>query len=130
MADTLIVGFDHFVLTVRDMPKSIAFYRDVLGMRLESFAQGRVALRFGRHKINLHQAGAEIAPHAEHPLPGSADFCLITKEPLDVAAAHLKRAGISILEGPVRRTGALGPIHSLYVRDPDQNLVEIAGYTP
>lgn len=123
-----INGFDHFVLTVRDMQKSIAFYCDGLGMTLERFGEGRIALRFGPHKINLHQAGNELVPHALPPMPGSADFCLLTDLPLIEVAAHLARQSIAILEGPVPRTGARGPIQSLYLRDPDQNLVEIAAY--
>ena len=124
-----MAGFDHFVLTVRDMQKSIAFYCDGLGMTLERFGKGRIALRFGPHKINLHQAGNELAPHALPPTPGSADFCLLTDLPLAEVAAHLTQRGIAILEGPVPRTGARGPLQSLYLRDPDQNLVEIAAYT-
>lgn len=123
-----INGFDHFVLTVRDMQKTIAFYCDGLGMTLERFGEGRIALRFGPHKINLHQAGNELAPHALPPTPGSADFCLLTDQPLAEVAAHLARQGLAILEGPVPRTGARGPVQSLYLRDPDQNLVEIAVY--
>ena len=123
-----VTGFDHFVLTVRDRQKTIAFYCDGLGMTMERFGQGRIALRFGRYKINLHQAGNELAPHALPPTPGSADFCLLTETPLAQVAAHLAQCGIEVLEGPVPRTGAQGPIQSLYVRDPDQNLVELACY--
>lgn len=123
-----MTGFDHFVLTVRDMQNSIAFYCDGLGMTLERFGEGRIALRFGPHKINLHQAGNELAPHALPPTPGSADFCLLTDLPLVEVAAHLAQRGIAILEGPVPPTGARGPIQSLYLRDLDQNLVEIAAY--
>ncbi len=126
--DVGVRGFDHFVLTVRDLRKTINFYCQGLGMTEERFGQGRVALRFGTHKINLHQAGAEIMPHAASPTPGSADFCLLTDTPLTELAAHLESLGIRVLEGPVARTGARGPIMSIYVRDPDGNLVELAGY--
>ncbi|MFG1861305.1 VOC family protein [Microbispora bryophytorum] len=123
-----IAGLDHLVLTVADIPRTIAFYRDALGMEPVTFGGGRHALVFGTSKINLHQAGHEIRPHALRPVPGSADLCLITHSPLDQVAAHLSAAGVPIEEGPVPRTGALGPITSLYIRDPDHNLIEISTY--
>jgi len=120
---------DHFVLTVRDLDATIDFYTRALGMELVSFgAQGRKALSFGRHKINLHVAGKEFEPKAKSPGPGTADFCLIADTPLDAVRAHLAAQGITVEEGPVVRTGATGPITSLYLRDPDGNLVEISTY--
>ena len=128
-----IAGFDHFVLTVADIGDSVAFYTKVLGMEAEVFhpADGttRTALKFGLHKINLHQAGREFAPKAAAPTPGSGDFCLITTAPLADWQARLQRLGVEIEAGPVPRTGARGAIESLYLRDPDGNLVEIARYT-
>lgn len=124
----MIAGFDHLVLTVADLGATIAFYCDILGMRRVSFGNGRTALAFGRHKINLHQAGAEFDPKAARPTPGSADFCLVSALPMAEVMARLAAAGIPIEEGPVSRTGAVGPITSVYVRDPDRNLVEIAIY--
>ncbi|MFF5208244.1 VOC family protein [Streptosporangium sp. NPDC000396] len=123
-----IASLDHLVLTVADISRTIDFYRDALGMEPVTFGDGRHALTFGPSKINLHQAGHEIRPHALRPEPGSADLCLITSSPLHQVAAHLTAAGVSIEEGPVPRTGALGPITSLYIRDPDHNLIEIATY--
>ncbi|MDR0770866.1 MAG: VOC family protein [Burkholderiales bacterium] len=118
---------DHFVLTVRDIGASIAFY-EALGMTAVTFGNDRKALTFGCQKINLHEASAPITPHAKTPTPGSADFCLIAEGPVDAIIAHLKQAGIAVEEGPVARTGALEPITSVYCRDPDDNLVEIACY--
>jgi catechol 2,3-dioxygenase-like lactoylglutathione lyase family enzyme len=121
---------DHFVLTVRDIDATCAFYTRVLGMTVEIFgAQKRTALKFGRQKINLHQAGREFEPKAKTPVPGSGDFCLIASVPLDQVIAHLKECGVTIEEGPVDKTGATGPIRSVYFRDPDQNLVEVSTYS-
>jgi len=117
---------DHLVLTVADIERSVAFYRDVLGMSVETFAGGRTALRFGDQKINLHLAGHEFEPKARQPLPGSADLCFIARTPLSEVEAHLRACGVAVEEGPVRRTGATGPILSVYMRDPDGNLVEIS----
>lgn len=117
---------DHLVLTVTDIEKSIAFYERVLGMEPVTFGAGRRALAFGSQKINLHEAGKELLPHARHPTPGSADLCFLTDTPLSAVAAHLKSCDTEILEGPVPRTGATGPILSLYFRDPDGNLIELA----
>ena len=117
---------DHFVLTVRDPEASCAFYSRVLGMHPVTFAGGRKALAFGNQKINLHQAGREFEPKAERPVPGSADFCLITSVPLDEVIAHLETCGVAIIEGPVAKTGATGPLRSVYFRDPDLNLVEVS----
>jgi catechol 2,3-dioxygenase-like lactoylglutathione lyase family enzyme len=120
-----IASLDHLVLTVADVERTVRFYES-LGMRREQFGAGRVALRFGNQKINLHDAGAEIAPHARRPTPGSADVCLLITEPIEQAAETLVREGVPIELGPVDRTGAEAPIRSLYVRDPDGNLVELA----
>ncbi len=121
-----IKSLDHLVLTVRDIDASCDFYTRVLGMQVVSFAGGRKALAFGRQKINLHLAGHEFEPKAEYPTPGSADLCFLSETPLEQVIAHLRACDVAILEGPVQRTGAQGPILSVYVRDPDQNLLEIA----
>jgi catechol 2,3-dioxygenase-like lactoylglutathione lyase family enzyme len=121
---------DHLVLTVADIDRTVAFYRDVLGMRPVVFGGGRTALAFGRSKINLHPAGHEFEPKAASPAPGSADLCLITRDPLDVVTAELREHGVAVEEGPVERTGATGTIRSVYVRDPDGNLVELSNYVP
>lgn len=119
---------DHFVLTVQDVDASIAFYGKVLGMQPVTFAGGRRALSFGSQKINLHQAGREFVPHARAPVPGSADVCFITSTPLADARAHIEACGVQIIEGPVPKTGALGPITSIYFRDLDGNLIEVSNY--
>lgn len=120
--------FDHIVLTVADVAATCAFYERMLGMQVVTFAGGRKALSFGNQKINLHQAGREFEPKAAAPTPGSADLCLVSKAPLDQVIAHLHSCGVSILEGPVQRTGAMGPITSVYFRDPDNNLIEVCNY--
>lgn len=119
---------DHFVLTVRDITESCAFYSRVLGMNVVTFGGGRKALSFGLHKINLHQYGNEFEPKAACPTPGSADICLITETPLADVLAHLDTVGVPVLEGPIQRTGATGPIVSVYFRDPDSNLIEVSNY--
>ena len=119
---------DHLVLTVADIDATIAFYTGVLGMTAVTFAEGRRALAFGAHKINLHRAGHEFAPCAGRPTPGSADVCLITSVLLAEAMAHVRACGVTIEEGPVQRTGAMGPIESFYFRDPDGNLIEVSNY--
>jgi catechol 2,3-dioxygenase-like lactoylglutathione lyase family enzyme len=121
-----IDAIDHFVLTVASIEESCAFYARVLGMTAVSFGDGRKALAFGSQKINLHLAGREFIPHAQHPVPGSADFCLLTSLPLDDCMAHVQALGVAILLGPVDRTGATGKLRSFYFRDPDQNLVEVS----
>jgi catechol 2,3-dioxygenase-like lactoylglutathione lyase family enzyme len=120
-----ILALDHLVLTVADIDATVRFYES-LGMRREDFGDGRVALRFGDQKLNLHAAGAELAPHAAHPTPGSADVCLLVSDDLDQVAESLSRAGIAVELGPVARTGATSALTSLYVRDPDGNLVELS----
>ncbi len=117
---------DHLVLTVRDIEATCAFYETVLGMRRESFGMSRVALHFGRQKINLHQAGREFEPKARTPTPGSADLCVLAATPIAEVVAHLEALGVAIEEGPVARTGAEGPISSVYFRDPDGNLIEVS----
>lgn len=119
---------DHLVLTVADVDATIDFYSRVLGMEPVTFGAGRRALAFGTSKINLHQAGREFEPKAARPVPGSADLCLISADPLETVIAELARHGVPVEEGPVRRTGALGPIDSVYLRDPDGNLIEISVY--
>ncbi|AWB07243.1 VOC family virulence protein (plasmid) [Azospirillum humicireducens] len=119
---------DHFVLTVASIEATCAFYREVLGMEVVTFAGGRHALSFGAQKINLHEVGREFEPKAARPTAGSGDFCLIADTPLEQVIAELQARGIAIEEGPVSRTGATGPIRSVYIRDPDDNLVEIANY--
>jgi catechol 2,3-dioxygenase-like lactoylglutathione lyase family enzyme len=121
-----ITALDHLVLTVRDIEATCRFYLAALGFQRETFGEGRTALAFGRQKINLHQAGHAFEPKALRPTPGSADLCFLTATPIDDVVAHLTARGITIEEGPVARTGATGPIRSVYIRDPDGNLVEIA----
>ncbi|XP_043112964.1 glyoxalase domain-containing protein 5 [Puntigrus tetrazona] len=119
---------DHLVLTVRDLKTTTHFYSEVLGMEVVTFKGDRKALSFGEQKLNLHQAGKEFEPKAKTPTPGSADLCFITKTPLTTVAAHLQACGVTIEQGPVDRTGAVGPIRSLYFRDPDNNLIEVSNY--
>ena len=127
----MIDHLDHLVLTTADEQACIRFYVDALGMRLETFVGGtppveRRAFVFGQQKINLHVKGREFEPKAHLPVPGALDLCFIADRPLDQVIARLNEHGIPILEGPVRRTGATGPIESVYVRDPDLNLIEIS----
>ena len=121
-----IDSLDHLVLTVADIEATCAFYRRVLGMEIVTFAGGRKALAFGRQKINLHERGREFEPKAQHPTPGSGDLCFITSVALPKLVAHLAAEGVAVIEGPVPRTGAAGPILSVYFRDPDGNLIEVA----
>ena len=123
-----INSIDHLVLTVRDIDATCAFYARVLGMQVVTFGAGRTALAFGSQKINLHQAGREFDPKALHPTPGSGDLCLIADVPLDEVIAHIRSCGVVIEEGPAPRSGAMGPIESIYLRDPDGNLIEISNY--
>jgi catechol 2,3-dioxygenase-like lactoylglutathione lyase family enzyme len=126
----MIDRLDHLVLTTPDLEACVDFYSRVLGMTLETFGAGRKALRFGRQKINLHEAGREFEPKADRPTPGALDLCFVADGPLDAVIARLGTLGVPIVEGPVRRTGATGPIRSIYLRDPDRNLVEICEYVP
>jgi catechol 2,3-dioxygenase-like lactoylglutathione lyase family enzyme len=117
---------DHFVLTVENIATTCAFYRKVLGMDAIAFGENRKALAFGPQKINLHEVGKEIELKAHRPTAGSADLCFITRVPLADVIEHLHQCGVEIIEGPVRRAGALGPIESVYFRDPDLNLIEVS----
>jgi catechol 2,3-dioxygenase-like lactoylglutathione lyase family enzyme len=119
---------DHLVLTVTNIERAVQFYQSVLGMDAISFGEGRVALLYGNQKINLHQSGNEFEPKAGQVKVGSADLCFILETPIDQAKQHLINGGIEIIEGPVNRTGATGPIVSLYFRDLDQNLIEVSNY--
>jgi catechol 2,3-dioxygenase-like lactoylglutathione lyase family enzyme len=125
-----IDALDHIVLNVRDVAATCDWYRSVLGMEVITFGAERRALAFGSQKINLHTAGHEFEPKAGHPMPGSADLCFLTSVPLTEVQAHLVAIGVPIVEGPVSRTGAIGPLWSLYIRDPDGNLIEIANREP
>jgi catechol 2,3-dioxygenase-like lactoylglutathione lyase family enzyme len=120
---------DHFVLTVADIGVTCDFYARVLGMEVVNFGQGRKALSFGAQKINLHQHRHEFEPKAKQPTTGSSDFCLITSVPLYEVIEYLRRCKVTIEDGPVARTGAQGPIESVYFRDPDGNLVEVSNYS-
>ena len=124
----MIDHIDHIVLTTRDLQGCIRFYTDVLGMKLERFAENRLALKFGTQKINLHEWGKEFTPRAHVAAPGTLDLCFIAAVPLEAVIETLKKNDIPILEGPVAKTGAQGKIRSVYVRDPDLNLVEISVY--
>lgn len=119
---------DHFVLTVADIEATCRFYSQALGMEVVTFNGNRKALAFGRQKINLHPAGHEFEPKAAQPKPGSGDFCLITRAPLERVLAHLAACGVAVEEQPSPRTGATGTLQSIYLRDPDGNLVEISNY--
>lgn len=123
-----IKSLDHLVLTVKDIAKTVEFYTMVLGMQKEIFKQNRVALKFGLQKINLHQLGAEFEPKAYNVKEGSADLCFITQTSVTDFKTHIESLGVKVIEGPVKRTGAVGEINSIYVRDPDGNLIEIANY--
>lgn len=126
-----IKRIDHFVLTVASIPATCDFYTRVLGMqvvRFESMGTARVSLAFGGQKINLHQADAVPDPNVLKPTPGSADFCLVTNTPMETLLSHLRQHGVAVILGPVPRTGATGRMVSVYIRDPDLNLVEIANY--
>jgi catechol 2,3-dioxygenase-like lactoylglutathione lyase family enzyme len=127
----VIDRIDHIVLTTRDREGCVRFYRDVLGMELVSFrtpTEQRLALKFGNQKINLHEWGKEFTPRAHVAAPGTLDLCFIASMPLEKVIENLKKHHIPVLEGPVAKTGAMGPMRSVYVRDPDLNLVEISVY--
>lgn len=126
----MLTALDHLVLTVADIHTTISFYEDALGMVAERFTPmdgtDRWALTFGQQKINLHDHGAEFEPKSQTPTPGSADLCFLSDQSLSDWVAHLTDKGIEIEEGPVPRTGANGPLMSIYIRDPDGNLIEIS----
>ncbi len=124
----IIDRIDHMVLTVADIDATCEFYGRVLGMEKVIFAGGRVALGFGRQKINLHPAQDPYTPRAKNAVTGAGDLCLITETPLQGVIAHLEAEGVEIIEGPVAKTGAMGPITSVYFRDPDENLIEVSNY--
>ena len=127
----MIDHIDHIALTTRDLQACVRFYSEVLGMKLEKFktpTEERLALKFGSQKINLHEWGKEFTPRAHVAVPGSLDLCFIAAVSLEAVMANLKKQDIPILEGPVTKTGATGKIRSVYVRDPDLNLVEISVY--
>jgi catechol 2,3-dioxygenase-like lactoylglutathione lyase family enzyme len=122
-----LTSLDHLVLTVRDVRTTCDWYTRVLGMEVVTFGGGaRTALTFGHQKINLHAAGAEFVPHAAAPTPGSADLCFLSAGPLAESMAHLAACKVPVEAGPVERTGAQGPIRSVYVCDPDGNLIEVS----
>lgn len=121
-----VASLDHLVLTVADIAGTCDFYAEALGMRVVRFGEGRVALHFGRQKINLHQADRTFNPKAAAPTPGSADLCFLLAGSLEAAIGHLEALGIAIEAGPVERTGATGRIRSIYLRDPDGNLLELS----
>jgi catechol 2,3-dioxygenase-like lactoylglutathione lyase family enzyme len=123
-----VARLDHLVLTVADIERTCAFYTQVLGMEGVTFGAGRTAMRFGQQKINLHPADNIPGLVADKPTPGSADLCFVTEEPLAEIIAHLERCGVPIEAGPGPRAGAIGTIQSVYLRDPDRNLVEISNY--
>lgn len=125
----MIDHLDHLVLTTARTEQCIDFYTRVLGMRFERFGEGRMALSFGSQKINLHEKGREFEPRATLAAPGTLDICFIAALPLEDVIARLAASKVPIIEGPVVKTGALGPIRSVYVRDPDGNLVEISEQT-
>jgi len=124
----MIKNIDHLVITVKNLKKTKYFYCDLLGMTFEPFGEGRQALHFGAQKINLHIKGRELEPKAHVALPGAADLCFEISVPLEDAQKKLQGGGVEILEGPVKRTGASGTITSIYVRDPDLNLIELSVY--
>ena len=129
MAEGVVIDrIDHMVLTVADIEATCDFYGRVLGMEKIVFAGGRVALGFGSQKINLHPTGNEYEPKAKNPVPGSADFCLITETPIENVMTHLGACGVAIIEGQVAKTGAMGALTSVYFRDVDKNLVEVSNY--
>ncbi|MFJ4346432.1 VOC family protein [Pseudomonas sp. NPDC089401] len=126
----MIDHLDHLVLTTLDVDACRDFYTRVLGMQPETFGAGRLAFRFGNQKINVHVRGHEFEPKAHLPVPGALDLCFIASIPLEAVIAHLHKVHWPIVEGPVQRTGATGPIRSVYLRDPDLNLIEIAEQLP
>ena len=123
-----VSGLDHLVLTVTDVEQAVYFYATVLGGTPETFDGGRRAVSFGEQKINLHPAGDEYTPHAADPTPGGGDICLLVNDPVDELRRELREYGVAIVHGPVEKVGARGPMESVYVRDPDGNLVELARY--
>lgn len=124
----MIRHLDHLVLTVKNIEATLQFYENVLGMRVETFGESRKSLHYGQQKINLHEVGHEFEPKANVPQPGSADLCFIIDRSLEKVMIHLHQLGIELEQGPVQRTGAMGKIASVYIRDPDGNLIELSEY--
>ncbi|MBS0923916.1 VOC family protein [Providencia sp. JGM181] len=124
----MINRLDHLVLTTTDLDACLDFYQRILKMSVITFGEQRFALQFGQQKINIHQYGKEFEPKAHLPVPGSLDLCFISDIPLIEVQKHIEQQGVEIIEGPVQRTGAIGKIISLYIRDPDLNLIEISQY--
>ena len=124
----MISRIDHIVLTVKNIETTLDFYKRVLKMEEVTFQETRKALKFGNQKINLHLQGSEIPPVAASPGPGTQDICFVTDVPIDALLRHLKSEGVEILQGPVQRTGAMGPMTSVYFFDPDENLIEVSNY--
>ena len=125
----MVYKLDHIVLTVGDIEKTVSFYTDVLGMKARTSKEGRRSLHFGAAKINLHEKGREFTPKAALPTPGSADLCFLSEVPVAEMKDHIAAKGIKIIEGPVARQGAAGPLMSIYFRDPDGNLIEVSNVT-
>jgi len=123
-----VTSLDHLVLTVQDLDATVDFYTRVLGMTVSAFGEGRLALKFGTQKVNLHERGNEFEPNARRAQPGSADLCFLTDDPLELWVDHFEQEGVDVVAGPVQKIGALGPMGSIYCRDPDGNLVEISSY--
>lgn len=124
-----VTSIDHVVLTVKDIGKTVSFYTGVLGMQARTFADGRTALHFGAQKLNLHPANRVLDPNVKHATPGSADICFLVDQPVEEWMQHLARQGVRVILGPVQRTGARGQLRSIYLYDPDENLVELANLT-
>ena len=122
----MLAAVDHIVLATNDLVRCLDFYTRVLGMTLERYGEGRIALKFGPHKLNVHPPGFVASIRARIPTPGSLDLCFLADRPIEAVVAKLEACGVPIEEGPVVRSGARGPIRSVYVRDPDENLVEIS----
>ena len=122
----MLASVDHIVLTTRDLERCLDFYTRVIGMSVERYGAGRIALKFGPHKFNVHPPGFDAGIKARTPTPGSLDLCFLTDRPLDEVIARLKACGVAIEEGPCVRTGARFQIRSVYIRDPDENLIEIS----
>jgi catechol 2,3-dioxygenase-like lactoylglutathione lyase family enzyme len=125
-----IRSIDHLVLVVKSLETTAEFYTRAFGMTVEEMRPGRWALKFGAQKLNLQQVGLSVDPMARRPTPGAADFCLLTDTPMEAVIKHLTDSGVQIADGPIRRTGATGPLMSVYVYDPDDNLVEISNQIP
>jgi catechol 2,3-dioxygenase-like lactoylglutathione lyase family enzyme len=121
-----VISIDHVVLTVKDIGKTVSFYTEVLGMEARTFADGRTALHFGNQKLNLHPSDRVLDPNVKHATPGSADICFLVDQPVEEWIEHLGRHAIRVILGPVNRTGARGQLRSIYVYDPDENLIELS----